>query len=140
MDLWSPARSQSKRVKNGKAPGARRRSMLNAAPGPDDLLTDKDAAHAASTAQAARQAPGEPAWRRFGSQPVTGRRGLPPDDPDGVFQLAAAEAAGQAAMMGLASHPGGQRRVWDDNANKWASVPDGGQYGTGKAYNPSNMR
>jgi hypothetical protein len=141
MDLWSPVRSQSRRVKTGKAPGARRKKTPGAAPGPDDVLTDKDAAHAAGSARIARQIPGEPAWRQFGSQPVTGRHGLPPDDPDTVVPLSAARAAGDDAMMGgLTNHRGDQRRVWDGVQQKWISVPDGGRYGTGKAYNPANMK
>ena len=140
MDIWSPVRSQSRRAKTGKAPGRRRKTALDAPAGPDDLLTDKDAAHAATSARAARQDTAEPAWRKFGSQPVTGRHGLPPDDPDTVVPLAAASAAGQAAMMGQISRQGDQRRAWSDSENKWIYVPDGGLYGTGKAYNPAAMR
>lgn len=139
MDLWSPVRSQSKR-KTGKAPGRRRKTAPGAAADPDSILTGKDAAHAATTARTARQNPGEPAWRRFGSQPVTGRHGLPPDDPDPILPLASASAAGQSAIMGETAQRQDKRRVWSDNQQKWVYVPDGGLYGTGRAYTPSNMK
>ena len=112
----------------------------DAAPGPDDVLTDKDAAHAAGMTRTARLDPGEPAWRRFGSQPVTGRRGLPPDDPDIVQPLASASAAGNDAMMGKTAQRQNKRRSWSDREQKWIIVPDGGLYGTGKVYNPARMK
>lgn len=140
MGSWSPVRSQARRNKNGKAPGRRRKTQEGKAPGPDDVRTGTDAAHAASSARAARQTAGEPAWRLYDSQPVTGRRGLPPDDPDLVMPLAAASAAGNDAMMGVSSPHGDQRRVWLASEQKWLTVPDGGLYGTGKAYNPAKMR
>lgn len=114
---------------------------MGPAAGPDDVRTDIDAMHAASMARTDRRdnVPA-PAWQRFGSQPATGRHGLPPDDPDLVVPLSAARSAGDDAMMGVTSRHGEQRRVWSGRQREWVTVPDGGLYGTGKAYNPAAMR
>ena len=140
MDIWSPVRSQPKRGKTGKARGGRRKAAPGIPGDPDSVLSDVDAAHAAAMARTARQGPGEPAWRRFGSAPVTGRPGLAPDDPDTIIPLAKASAAGNDAIMGISPRPGDQHRTWDEDKYAWGSVPDGGRYGTGRAYIPAAMR
>lgn len=130
MDSWSPLRGSGKRRAERplrKARGRRRQHLEGMPDGQDAILTDADAARAAEAAQGGRDRPGRAAWERFPSGPARTRpREDQPDASDVIMTAGQAETAGHAAVM---IRPAAAR----------ARRP-AGDYGTGPAYDPGNMR
>lgn len=120
---WSPF-SKDKRAKEPPRTRGRRRQRLAAAPGgPDAVLTDRDAAHAAETAMQDRTRPQAPAWERFGSQAASPARNQH-DGGDAILRLADAARDHCGPVTGAA--PRSTARP----------VPD---YGTGPDYDIATM-
>lgn len=123
MGSWSPVRAAAGKRDRHPARARGRRRVHLAAPGPDAVLTDRDAASAAQASQARRAVPPVPAWERFASVPVTSRRSAS-GDGDAVLTMACAGLAASRAVPAGPAPP--QRPVRD--------------YGTGPAYDLAGMR